>query len=213
MPEPLAYYLTWTTYGSWLPGDERGWVWRGKGFQLPDPQRQARARERMTEAVCILTDEQRRVVEKTIADHCRIRGWHLHVVNCRTNHVHVVVTAPLAPEEVRDQFKAWCTRKLKELQPQGSAGAEKMVDGKGERALDRRRGEFKAVIHYVPPTANERPHQPDGHSEGRPARPRVAAHTSPTRQRGRWHPRRGRGPRCARRASPYFSPEDLREGP
>jgi hypothetical protein len=26
MDEPLAYFLTWTTYGSWLPGDERGWV-------------------------------------------------------------------------------------------------------------------------------------------------------------------------------------------
>ena len=23
-PEPLAYLLTWTTYGTWLPGDERG---------------------------------------------------------------------------------------------------------------------------------------------------------------------------------------------
>ena len=23
--EPLAYFLTWTTYGTWLPGDERGW--------------------------------------------------------------------------------------------------------------------------------------------------------------------------------------------
>src|SRR5262249_3307643 len=22
----LAYFLTWTTYGTWLPGDARGWV-------------------------------------------------------------------------------------------------------------------------------------------------------------------------------------------
>ena len=39
MPEPLAYYLTWTTYGTWLPGDERGWVWRGK-VSAARPQRQ-----------------------------------------------------------------------------------------------------------------------------------------------------------------------------
>ena len=26
LPEPLAYFLTWPTYGTWLPGDERGWV-------------------------------------------------------------------------------------------------------------------------------------------------------------------------------------------
>ena len=36
LPEPLAYFLTWTTYGTWLPGDERGWVKRKRGFQAPD---------------------------------------------------------------------------------------------------------------------------------------------------------------------------------
>jgi len=24
MPDPLAFFLTWTTYGTWLPGDPRG---------------------------------------------------------------------------------------------------------------------------------------------------------------------------------------------
>jgi REP element-mobilizing transposase RayT len=62
----------------------------------------------------LLSDEQRRLFEATIAKHCAIRGWHLHVVNCRTNHVHAVVTAQAPPEVVRDQFKAWCTRRLKE---------------------------------------------------------------------------------------------------
>ena len=70
----------------------------------------------MTEDACILDLEQRRLVEKTIADHCRIRGWELHAVNCRTNHLHVVVTADRDADTVREQFKAWCTRKLKEQQ-------------------------------------------------------------------------------------------------
>ena len=87
MPEPLAYFLTWPTYGTWLPGDERGWVLYGKGSQPADPVRKLEAEARMTEDVCILDQEQRRVVEKTIADHCRIRGWELHVVNCRSNHL------------------------------------------------------------------------------------------------------------------------------
>ena len=104
----------------------------------------------MTEAVCILTDEQRRVVEKTIADHCRIRGWHLHVVNCRTNHVHVVVTAPRRnPEDVRDQFKAWCTRKLKELQPQGQPVRKKWWTEKGSERWIGDEESLEAVIHYV----------------------------------------------------------------
>src|SRR5262249_43130205 len=95
---------------------ERRWVQRGQGFQLPDPIRKREAEARMTEDACILDDEQREVVERTIADHCRIRGWRLHIVNCRTNHVHVVVTADRDPDTVREQFKAWCTRRLKELE-------------------------------------------------------------------------------------------------
>jgi hypothetical protein len=84
MPEPLAYFLTWPTYGTWLPGDERGWVLRGEGYQVPDPIQKFEAQARMTEDACVLDEEQRRLVEKTIIDHCRIRGWQLHAVNCRS---------------------------------------------------------------------------------------------------------------------------------
>jgi hypothetical protein len=121
MPEPLAYLLTWTTYGTWLPGDERGWVQRPGQFRSPNPGIQAAARSLLTEEPCVLTPQQRRLVEETIAKHCVIRGWHLHVINCRTTHVHVVVTASLRPEVARDQFKAWCTRRLKELQRASAA--------------------------------------------------------------------------------------------
>jgi hypothetical protein len=122
MPEPLAYFMTWVTYGSWLPGDERGWVKFRHGFQSPDPVRENAARAQMTESACYLTAAQRELVERTIKRHCEIRQWHLHAVNCRTNHVHVVVTATLHPDDVREQFKAWCTRKLKE--------AERATNGK-----------------------------------------------------------------------------------
>src|SRR5215471_6985078 len=106
MPEPLAYFLTWPTYGTWLPGDERGWVEYRSGWQLPDPIRKLEAEARMTEDALTLDSEQRQVVEQTIAQHCRVRGWKLHVVNCRTNHLHVVVTADRPPKLVRVQFKA-----------------------------------------------------------------------------------------------------------
>ena len=115
MSEPLAYFLTWTTYGSWLPGDERGWADKPGRLKLGDQKLVAQAKALLTEPELTLTDEQRQIVERTIADHCRIRGWHLHSVNCRTQHVHVVVTATdRDPEEVMDQFEAWCTRKLKD---------------------------------------------------------------------------------------------------
>jgi len=116
MPEPLAYFLTWPTYGTWLPGDERGWVQYRRGMRPPDPIVEREAAARMTEDACRLDHEQRRLVETTIADHCRVRRWTLHAVNCRSNHVHVVVAANRDPNEVREQFKAWCTRRLKAME-------------------------------------------------------------------------------------------------
>src|SRR5208283_3222445 len=74
------------------------------------------AKARMTENACRLDREQRGVVERQIAETCKIRSWELHAVNCRSNHAHVVVTADQAPKIVRNQLKAWCTRRLKELE-------------------------------------------------------------------------------------------------
>ncbi len=51
-----------------------------------------------------------------IAETCHVRGWKLRAVNYRSNHAHVVVTADQAPKIVRNQLKAWCTRRLKELE-------------------------------------------------------------------------------------------------
>jgi REP element-mobilizing transposase RayT len=62
----------------------------------------------------VLGEAQRRVIEDTIRAHCEVRRWHLHAVNVRSNHVHVIVTAEVAPEEVMKQFKAWCSRRLSE---------------------------------------------------------------------------------------------------
>ena len=70
----------------------------------------------MTEDACRFDGEQRDVVERQIAETCNIRRWELHAVNCRSNHVHVVVTANIEPKLVRNQLKAWSTRRLKELE-------------------------------------------------------------------------------------------------
>jgi len=112
--DPIGYFLTWVTYGTWLPGDERGWVKYRDGWQLPDPILEREAKARMTEDACILTSEQRQAVEAQIAETCAHRGWTLHAVNCRTNHVHAVVTADVAdPDKIRIDLKAWATRTLK----------------------------------------------------------------------------------------------------
>jgi len=80
----LAYHIVWTTYGTWLPGDWRGWILKGaSGIQPSDPEAERTARERMAEPRVLLNPDQRALVEQTIAEHCRIRGWLLHAVNAR----------------------------------------------------------------------------------------------------------------------------------
>jgi hypothetical protein len=130
----LAYHIVWTTYGTWLPGDWRGWVKKCiSGIQPPDTKREQAARDRMVETEVLLTPEQRAIVERTVTDHCRIRRWTLtlHAVNARTNHVHVVVTANCDPDVARDQFKAWCSRKLSDAVSLTIAVAKKA--GRGHR--------------------------------------------------------------------------------
>lgn len=110
----IGYFFTWVTYGTWLPGDARGWVKYQAGWQLPDPIRERESKLLMSEDACILTIEQRRAVETQIAETCAHRGWTLHAVNCRSNHAHVVVTADVVdPDKIRIDLKAWATRALK----------------------------------------------------------------------------------------------------
>ncbi len=123
--DPITLFITWTTYGSWLPGDSRGWMKWKKGEQKPQPLLEDWCRGRMKEKSVLLCSEQRDAVEKVIREHALVRGWELHAVSARSNHVHVAVT--VVPEtgnqayriadgvkRVRAQFKANATRVLRQ---------------------------------------------------------------------------------------------------
>ncbi|PQO47491.1 transposase [Blastopirellula marina] len=126
LPEPLGYLLTWRTHGSWLPGDQRGWVRKAGGDQAPDEQRHRAAARAMNAEEVRLNSQQRIIAEQAIRDHCQFRNWQLFAVNCRSNHVHAVVSADLHPKEVLRQLKAWATRRLNEADsPQDAWWAEK----------------------------------------------------------------------------------------
>ena len=115
---PLAYFITWTVYGSFLQGDARWWRSRGKGSQPPQPLLERWHRERLNHEVIFLNESQRAIVENEVERLCEYRGWKLWIANARTNHVHIVVTAiDYAGNKVRDQLKANCTRKLRAEHP------------------------------------------------------------------------------------------------
>jgi REP element-mobilizing transposase RayT len=116
--EPLAYFLTWTMYGTHLQGDELGWRRRRRGEQLPQPRLVDWRRQRLKHAVLTLTPDQRYVVEHQVQRHCAVRDWRAWAVNARSTHVHAVVTAVgYSGATVRDQLKANATRGLREQWP------------------------------------------------------------------------------------------------
>lgn len=110
--DPIALFFTWSTYGTWLPGDARGWIEYRKGYRLPDRIRELEAKARMVEAACRLNAEQRQEVHLQVAETCTRRGWTLHAVNCRSNHIHIVASASASPKFMRSHLKSWCTRRL-----------------------------------------------------------------------------------------------------
>lgn len=116
---PLAYFISFRCYGTWLHGDERGSVDRshniyGTPMLQPDEQRRQDMLSRMKRAPVELTAIRRSAVEEGVRETCNKRGWALLAINVRTNHVHSVVTAEGNPELVMNAFKANATRKMVE---------------------------------------------------------------------------------------------------
>ncbi len=116
IPCMAAYLLTWTTYGTWLPGDQRGWMDKHQPGvrQKAEPQREISARFRMTETAIILDNHQRRQAEESLIDTCAYRGWKLRAYSVATNHVHLVISIPdnLSPMESLRIFKSYASKTL-----------------------------------------------------------------------------------------------------
>ena len=113
--DPIAFFITWTVYGTFLQGDERGWRKRKQGHQIPQPRLAEWRMERLKHTIELLVTDQRMAINNEITRLSAFRGWHLWSHDARTNHVHVVVTAHgFSGSTVRDQIKANCTRVLRE---------------------------------------------------------------------------------------------------
>jgi REP element-mobilizing transposase RayT len=121
-----AYLITFSTYGSWLHGDERGSVnrWRNRPGVDPVPAnpglRRAEERRLLSEPQRT-TPHRRAVIERAIHERCTVAEWHLHALNVRTNHVHAVLSANSRPEPVMTSLKAWATRAMREARLLGES--------------------------------------------------------------------------------------------
>ncbi|MFN2499527.1 MAG: transposase [Pyrinomonadaceae bacterium] len=116
---PLAYLITFRSYGTWLHGDRRGSVDRfhnrfGTARIPPNKRWEKYNRETLSHPPVRLGRRQRAAIKKAIRETCKIRKWGFWTMNIRTNHVHTVVSAPCKPEKVLAAFKANATRELRE---------------------------------------------------------------------------------------------------
>jgi REP element-mobilizing transposase RayT len=122
MNTPLAYFLTFTCYGTWLHGDERGSVDRGHNAPLspvlpPDPDRRAGEWATLAEPPYLLDGPRRQVTLQALCEIAGRKGWTLHAVHVRSNHVHIIVTAEGPPERVLNDFKTAASRRLNKAFP------------------------------------------------------------------------------------------------
>jgi len=117
---PIAYLLTFRTFGTWLHGDRRGSVTRnGKvlpgSYKLePNVPLKEVMREVQRQPAVTLDSSQRELVRQAIIEVCDHRQYTLHAVNVRTNHSHSVISKGVKPEKIVNDLKAYATRKLRE---------------------------------------------------------------------------------------------------
>jgi REP element-mobilizing transposase RayT len=117
----LAYFITWTTYGTWLPGSAKGEgsvdtahnVY-GTPFVEPNEKKEQAAREAMTQPPYVMSAAEREVVCKAIVGLAKERGWTLWALHVRSNHIHVVVSAERDPGRIMSDMKGRASRDLNE---------------------------------------------------------------------------------------------------
>jgi len=148
MHEHFTYFITWTTYGTWLLRDRRGWRKANKGEQQPQPFLEKWCRKQLNERPVLLNEIQRNKVETICYEHAKIRSWMIHGISVRTNHIHVVVTADTAPKNVRDQFKANATRVLRQ-EPEPVMNSKIWTRGGDIEFIDDVEDNLDRVIFYI----------------------------------------------------------------
>ncbi|MGO8691539.1 MAG: hypothetical protein ACLQLG_18100 [Thermoguttaceae bacterium] len=109
MPEqPFALFISWTCYGTWLPGDRRGHVSNtlrsdagairkrntpGDSFTADDDLTHQIARSLQKSSTVCLAPQQALVVAAELVAAAGKRAWRIMRAAVMWNHAHVVITA------------------------------------------------------------------------------------------------------------------------
>lgn len=123
-----TWFISSTTYGTWLPGDERGFVsntvdehgdWVRENvpdtpYLVDDAARRMLAQSAMKGLPVYLTLEQAEAIAAQFHETIQHCGWRPHVFAVMANHFHIVVTADDAVESsvILGDLKSYASRRL-----------------------------------------------------------------------------------------------------
>jgi REP element-mobilizing transposase RayT len=85
----VGYMVTWTTYGTWLQGDRRGYVKNGQ-ILPPDEKIKTANRKLQRYQTITLTKKEREIIRRTIFAEASGAGHTIHVIAVCSNHVNLV---------------------------------------------------------------------------------------------------------------------------
>jgi REP element-mobilizing transposase RayT len=117
--KPLGYLLTFSCYGSWLPGDRKGSVSRSQnGYgtpRLPVSRKDQQAnRLNMRTGSFLLQTKAREKLRDAIPRFCQGRKINLSALHVGRTHIHAVLDAVNSPEQMLCWLKAKSTSCLRE---------------------------------------------------------------------------------------------------
>lgn len=85
----LGYMIAWTTYGTWLQGDERGYVKKGKIYPPNSAIMRANKQAQLQDVVKLSRTEQQ-IVQAAIIEEARLHGQRSFAVAVLPTHIHIV---------------------------------------------------------------------------------------------------------------------------
>jgi len=89
MSKIVGYMITWTTYGSWLPGDRRGYVDNAK-ILSGNIEILERNRRRQKSHIVKLNSHEKKIVKQTILAEAESVGHKIEALIVYSNHVHLL---------------------------------------------------------------------------------------------------------------------------
>jgi REP element-mobilizing transposase RayT len=89
MAKTIAYMITWTTYGTWLQGDKRGYVKSGKIF-TPNQSLEDSNKQNLSKEPVKLSLIHRQVVQEAIQQMAKQLNQEIFALSVSSTHVHVL---------------------------------------------------------------------------------------------------------------------------